>query len=228
MAKILLTVDDIPNKVTIPLLDYLLEQGIRPVMFTIGAEAEKYPEILEYVLKKGIVVGNHSWTHPNFSELSYEECIEEIEKTETLLNAAYANAGVERKYKVFRFPFLDKGGENKEKLQQYLRDNGFTKIDDRGITAPGYIEGNNNNEIDVMCSFDIMEYMIRPGQMTIDEILGRIDTAEPGADPIGDDAEHLVLFHSHEETDAEVPEYYKVIIGHLLEKGAEFIEPKML
>ena len=118
MAKILLTVDDIPDEVTIPLLDYLLEQGIRPVMFTIGDLAEKNYDTLLYVLKKGIVVGNHSWTHPDFSTISYEECIEEIERTEALLNKAYADAGVERRYKLFRFPFLNKGGENKEKLQQ--------------------------------------------------------------------------------------------------------------
>ena len=228
MAKILLTVDDIPDEVTIPLLDYLLEQGIRPVMFTIGDLAEKNYDTLLYVLKKGIVVGNHSWTHPDFSTISYEECIEEIERTEALLNKAYADAGVERRYKLFRFPFLNKGGENKEKLQQYLRDKGFTKVDDRGVTAAGYIDGNHNNEIDTCCSYDIMEYMVRPGQMTIDDIIKRLDRDEPGQDIIGDSGEHLVLFHSHKDTDVETPGYYKTIIGHLLERGAEFVEPKML
>ncbi len=228
MSKIMLTVDDIPDCVTIPLLDYLLEQGIRPVMFTIGELAEENYDTLLYVLKKGIIVGNHSWTHPDFSTLSLEDCISEIEKTEKLLDKAYRDAGVERRYKLFRFPFLNKGGENKEKLQEYLRDHGFTKVDDRGVTAPEYIGGNNNNEIDTFCSYDIMEYMIRPGEKTIEEIIDRLDSGTPGQDIIGDEGEHLVLFHSHHETEAEAPGYYKTIIGHLLERGVEFTDLKML
>ena len=53
-----------------------------------------------------------------------------------MLDEIYERAGVERKMRPFRFPYGDKGGENKEKLQQYLLQKGFSKLDDTKITFP--------------------------------------------------------------------------------------------
>ena len=58
-----------------------------------------------------MVVGNHSYSHPDFAEISYEEGISEIEKCDTLLDDIYEKAGAGRKYRPFRFPYGNKCGE---------------------------------------------------------------------------------------------------------------------
>ena len=120
MIKALLTIDDVSSKNTTAIVDYLCEKNITAIMFMVGEWAQKFPDELVYALKHGMIVGNHSYSHPFFSELSFEECKAEIDKNEEVLDRFYAEAGVERKYRPFRFPYGDKGGENKEKIQEYL------------------------------------------------------------------------------------------------------------
>ena len=87
-----------------------------------------------------MIIGNHSYSHPAFSSLSTEECIEEIERCETVLSKLYLDAGVERKYRPFRFPYGDKGGINKNSLQRYLKEQGFHKVTYTQITYPWWKE----------------------------------------------------------------------------------------
>ncbi len=70
-------------------------------MFFPGDKMERRPEV---------DIGNHSFSHPYFSELSFEECTEQILSTEV----------IERRHKLFRFPYGDKGGEHKDRLQEFL------------------------------------------------------------------------------------------------------------
>ena len=140
MIKALLTIDDISSENTTAIVDYLVEKGITAIMFAWGENVERLPEAAEYALKKGMIVGNHSYSHPHFSELSFEEYVNEIEKNEEILNKIYQSAGVERKYRPFRFPYGDKGGDNKEALQKYLFEKGFDKVDDTKIPFKSWKE----------------------------------------------------------------------------------------
>ena len=117
MSKAILTIDDIASKNTPAIVDYLCEKHIKAVLFAVGENVEKYFDEAVYALQKGMIVGNHSYSHPSFSKLSLEEGIAEIEKNEEVLTRLYEKAGVAREAKVFRFPYGDKGGENKEALQ---------------------------------------------------------------------------------------------------------------
>ena len=130
MIKALLTIDDVSSKNTPAIVDYLTEKNIPVIMFCVGQWAEGHPDELIYALKHGIIVGNHSYTHPQFSSISIEECKKEIDKNEEVLDSFYSQAGVERKYRPFRFPYGDKGGKNKDAIQQYLSEKGFDKVKD--------------------------------------------------------------------------------------------------
>ena len=123
MFSALLTIDDIASKNTPAIIDYLDEKKIPVIMFAWGENVERYHDAALYALKKGIIVGNHSYSHPHFSELTFEECVKEIEKCEAILDDLYKEAGVERRFRPFRFPYGDKGGDNKEAIQKYLSDN---------------------------------------------------------------------------------------------------------
>jgi len=75
MIRVLLTIDDIPSDNTCAIVDYLNEAGIQSIMFAEGEKAEKNPEPVVYAVQHGMIVGNHSYSHPHFSELSLSEGI---------------------------------------------------------------------------------------------------------------------------------------------------------
>lgn len=225
-TKVIMTIDDIPQNITRTVIDCYQEMNIPFVMFGIGQDMEKREDDVIYALSRGVVVGNHTYTHPHISELSYEEGIEEIEKTEEILNRLYEKAGVERKYKLFRFPFIDKGGENKDRYQKYLREHGFMKIDDTEASTPVYLKDGHKKDIDVAPSIDLAEYMIRPGSgVGIDEIYKYLELQ---LSTLSTDSTEIVLMHTHDETEEMVPGYYKLLADKMLGLGLKFTGPEFI
>lgn len=84
--KIALTFDDGPNAdYTEELLAGLRERGVKATFFLLGEEAEKYPEIVKQIYEDGHLIGNHSYEHVNLSQLSDEAAIEQVDKTNTVI-----------------------------------------------------------------------------------------------------------------------------------------------
>ncbi len=62
--KVFLTFDDGPEaSITPTVLDILDSYGVKATFFVIGTCVEKYPEILKDIVKRGHVVGNHTYNH---------------------------------------------------------------------------------------------------------------------------------------------------------------------
>ncbi len=229
MNSAILTIDDFSSKNTPAIVDYLKEKGIRPIFFATGQNVERNYEEAVYAVKQGMIVGNHSYSHPAFSSISVEACMEEIEKCEQVLDKLYQDSGVKRVYRPFRFPYGDKGGDNKAALQKYLKEQGFHKVDDRHIPYPWWKENGLDQDIDTFWTFDFVEYNIRPDSgFTKDSVWEKMHDTEPetGAALFGKDNRHILLLHAHDETEEMLPEYYKLFIEHLLENGVTFDEPK--
>lgn len=230
MKHAFLTIDDIASKNTRAFVDYLCEKGITAIMFAWGQKVEENYENALYCLQKGMIVGNHSYSHPFFSKLTMEEAIEEIEKNEKILDKLYQDASVERKYRPFRFPYGDKGGTNKEALQEYFREHGFNKVRDDQIKYAIWKEMGLDKDIDTFWTFDFGEYEIRPDSgVTMENILARTTQVNPelGKSLMTDeDASHIIIIHAHDETEELVPEYYRTLIDLLLENGFIFDEPE--
>lgn len=114
-----LTIDDSPTKHTDQLTDWLVARDIPATIFAIGSDyqdlhvtcegMEQNPEPIRRAIEKGFVIGNHTYHHRRSSEMSFEEVVREIEKTEKLIDAAYKKAGKKRIHKLMRFPHLDRG-----------------------------------------------------------------------------------------------------------------------
>lgn len=229
--KALLTIDDVPSRNTPAIVDYLNGKGIRVIMFVTGQNTERFWDEAVYALQHGMILGNHSYTHPHFSEITLEEAVAEIERCEDVLDRLYAAAGVERKWRPFRFPFGDKGGANRAALQQYFRAHGFHKVDDTHFTYPWWRESDLATDIDTFWTYDFEEYRLQwDPAFTPEHIWAKMANPAPeyGAALFGDGNEHLFLLHAHDETDAILPGYYKQFIDHVLENGMEFVEPRFL
>lgn len=67
------------------ILDILDQYGVRTTFFMQGEWMQQYPEATQEIARRGHELGNHSWTHFNFSEMTAEEVTKELEDTEALV-----------------------------------------------------------------------------------------------------------------------------------------------
>lgn len=231
MNSVLLTIDDFSSGNTPAIVDYLKEKGIKAIFFATGKNVLNYYEEAMYAVKNGMIVGNHSYSHPAFSSLSLDACETEIEKCEAILDRLYHDSGEKRIFRPFRFPYGDKGGKNKEALQQYFREKKFDKVDDRHISYPWWREYRLNTDIDTFWTFDLEEYrMYQDHFFTKESVWEKMYDTNPqsGAALFGENNRHILLMHAFDETEQVLPEYYKVFLDHLIEKGVIFDEPKFI
>ncbi len=84
-GKIAITFDDGPDPEWTPkILDVLKEKGATATFFLIGVEAEKYPSIVKRIYAEGNEIGNHTFTHPDISNVSKRYFEVELNLTERL------------------------------------------------------------------------------------------------------------------------------------------------
>ena len=110
--SVYLTIDDGPSSNTLKLVSYLVSKKIPAIFYCCGKNIEKYKKSVVLAIKEGFIIGNHSYSHPHFSEITLEECFEEILKTEQLIDECYTLAKKKRPAKVMRFPYGDRGAGN--------------------------------------------------------------------------------------------------------------------
>ena len=122
-----LVVDDGPSDVTPVLLSGLEAAGHRAVLFVVGCHFAGREAMVVDAVRRGFALGNHSFSHPRFSDIEPAAARVEIEATEVLIDTAYTDAGVTRPGRWFRFPYLDTGGEHHAALQDMLRDLKFER-----------------------------------------------------------------------------------------------------
>ncbi|MBM7870044.1 polysaccharide deacetylase family sporulation protein PdaB [Clostridium pascui] len=66
------------NDNTIEILDILDKYNVKATFFIIGNWAEDFPELTKEIYKRGHEIGNHSDTHPDFTQVSKDRIIKEI------------------------------------------------------------------------------------------------------------------------------------------------------
>ena len=71
------------NEDTAKILEILQKQDVHVTFFMTGGWVESYPEDVRAILADGHDLGNHSENHKNMSQLSDEQCQEELMKVHT-------------------------------------------------------------------------------------------------------------------------------------------------
>ncbi|WP_374034739.1 polysaccharide deacetylase family protein [Bdellovibrio bacteriovorus] len=98
-GTIALTFDDGPNPETTPvILDVLKAHGAKATFFILGSKIKGNESILRRMVAEGHQLANHSYSHPNFHELSSSRMNSEISQTDRLLRTV----GTPR---FFRYPY---------------------------------------------------------------------------------------------------------------------------
>jgi peptidoglycan/xylan/chitin deacetylase (PgdA/CDA1 family) len=83
-----LTFDDGPDPVyTPPLLDLLARHGVRATFFLVGEKIERHPALVKRIAAEGHRLGNHSYSHWSFKNMTTAKKLSEIDNTDRLLSA---------------------------------------------------------------------------------------------------------------------------------------------
>jgi cellulose synthase/poly-beta-1,6-N-acetylglucosamine synthase-like glycosyltransferase/spore germination protein YaaH/peptidoglycan/xylan/chitin deacetylase (PgdA/CDA1 family) len=86
--KVALTFDDGPDPQWTPkILDALKEKQATATFFLIGIEADKYPGLAKRIYQEGNTIGNHTFTHPDVSNISTAYMKVELNLTERLFGS---------------------------------------------------------------------------------------------------------------------------------------------
>jgi len=88
-----LTFDDGPCQYTQRLLDGLAERGAKATFFVQGVKAEQYPDLIRRMIAEGHQVGNHSYDHPNLSQTPLNEAVDQLIRTNDILDAITGGHG---------------------------------------------------------------------------------------------------------------------------------------
>lgn len=81
--KVALTFDDVPDpRFTGKVLDVLKSKQVKATFFAMGTRSMKHPDLLRRISREGHDVGNHSYSHPDFSKLPLEDVKAQIERAE--------------------------------------------------------------------------------------------------------------------------------------------------
>ena len=84
---VLLTFDDGPHPVITPkILNFLDQHCLKAVFFIVGREAEKYPELVERIVREGHCLGNHSFCHKTPKKLGYQHYSGDLLRCQRILN----------------------------------------------------------------------------------------------------------------------------------------------
>lgn len=271
MPEAYMTIDDSPTRQTDELTDYLERKNVPAVLFCIGSAyediipcegMEQIPEPIVRAIGKGFIVGNHTYTHRRSSEMSYEEIVGEIEKTEAIIDRLYRQAGRARTHKLLRFPQIDRGCgnanvvdfskvgpyadiirdiflkglniknvpvtqeniEKKEKVQAYLKREGFVADVFNNVTFPWYTGTEMADAQDCLYTFSTSDWMMNPDfralgyaweYQSIDALKERIDHDPWLHSP---DSRNIVLAHDHNNMLGVTT----ALIDHMLARGITF------
>jgi len=234
-----LTIDDAPSASMDKKIDYLLRKKIPAVWFCNGELIEQRPGPAMRAIREGFVLGNHAYQHPHFSDLTLDECFVQIRRGDEVLEALYAQVGIERPIKCFRFPYGDKGGfqpcalgpysasgwERKQALQAYLRQLGYRQPVWEHVHYEYYRTAGLQDDVDWFWTYDTIDWSIGLAEPALEaavfkKVMARMDQDEPESGlglNRGDSAE-IVLMHDH----APMAAYFEPLVERLLEKGLTF------
>jgi peptidoglycan/xylan/chitin deacetylase (PgdA/CDA1 family) len=119
-SAVSLTFDDGPDPVTTePLLKLLEQYGVKATFFVVGKKAVTHPHLIQEILQKGHLLGNHSYRHDNLLMLRSRKY---------LLKEIRAGQDVLARFRVKPLAFRPPVGITNPKLRGVLKELGMVAV----------------------------------------------------------------------------------------------------
>lgn len=193
--KLVLSFDDGPDRKWTPkFLDVLKEEKAPAVFFVIGDEANRAPDILKREYAEGHEIGNHTFTHRNFDDISRTQIRWELNLTQRLIESTLGVKSI-----LFRPPYgIDHQPEYAEEVAQlpYPQELGYLIIGQK-------IDPNDWRETDIKNR--------RTTQEIVDEV---VEQAGKG---------NIILLHDGGGDRSQTLAALPLIIDRLRAEGYEFV-----
>jgi len=234
-----MTIDDGPSLDFLDKLNLLDENHIPAVWFCQGNYLEQRPDMAIDAIRRGHVIGNHSYSHPSFEAISIDQGYAEIRATEAIIAELYSRAGVPQKHHYFRFPYSNKGDgnrsgqaiapekvEKRQAFQAYLRQRGY---EPPPIDYRPYPELKDDvNDLDWLWTYDSYDWgplnlaIAPPAFQTTESVLNALQkwTLHEQTEPLQEPVANMILMHDFSGTIA--CDLFSAMVRVLLEKRIQF------
>ncbi len=161
------------NGYTGQVLDTLKKHHVPATFFVTGHYLESAPDLTKRMVKEGHIVGNHSWSHPDFSAISDEKMKEELDRVK--LKTFEITGQKEMKY--LRTP----RGTFSENSLAYTHQLGYKNV----FWSVAYVDWETNNQHGKQYAYDNIMKQIHPGAIILLHSVSS-DNAEALGDVITD------------------------------------------
>ncbi len=128
--EIAITFDDGPDPEWTPkILDVLKREHVSATFFLIGIQADKYGDLMDRIYREGHTIGNHTFTHPDISNISSTYAKLELNLTEQLFASRLGIRTI-----LFRPPYsIDAEPDTEDQVRplESTQDMGYVTIGDK-------------------------------------------------------------------------------------------------
>jgi peptidoglycan-N-acetylmuramic acid deacetylase len=133
------------------ILEVLKKEKVPATFFVTGHFLESQPELSKQIVKEGHIIGNHSWSHPDFTTMSDAKIRDELEK----VKAKTSELTGQKEMKYLRPP----RGIFSEKTLQVAKDAGYTHV----FWSLAFVDWNINQQRGWQYAYDNIMRQIHPG-----------------------------------------------------------------
>ena len=206
-----LTIDDSPSKEFLNKINYLKKLKIPAIIFCVGKKIRNNEKSIISAIKKGFIIGNHSYNHIRFSTLTQKQIESEIKITDKIITSLYKKAKTKQKIKLFKFPFGDKG-KNIKTTKTLLKKLNYQQPNFKNINYSFYKKYLKTKPLHTFWTFNIMEYRFNNPSNIKKRLNSKnwqlgIDIKEKGG-YLSSKSNEIIVIHDHDRT---TKLFYKII-----------------
>ena len=193
--KLVISFDDGPDPRWTPkILDILKAKHAPAVFFVVGEEANQYPDILKREYAEGHEIGNHTFTHPEFDQISKTELKWQLNLTQRLIESTVGVKSI-----LFRPPYgIDHQPEYAAEVSQlpFAQDMGYLIVGQR-VDPDDWSTSDGKNQI--------------PTEEIVHNVLEQADKG------------NIILFHDGGGERAHTVAALPIVIDDLRARGYQFV-----
>jgi peptidoglycan-N-acetylglucosamine deacetylase len=157
--EVSISFDDGPDPAWTPkILDILKRKNVKGTFMIIGSDAAQNVGLLRRIVREGNEIGNHTWSHPDFSDISPRQRELEVKLTESLFES---KLGVEPLY--FRPPYdIDEEPETNEQAEPIVpvQNEGYILIGNKIDTHDWEIDEHDRSEPRARTTAEIVQSVL--------------------------------------------------------------------
>ncbi|WP_314588425.1 delta-lactam-biosynthetic de-N-acetylase [Paenibacillus terrigena] len=157
------------NGFTPKILDILKEHQVPSIFFVTGHYVKEEPDLIKRMVAEGHLIGNHSWSHPDMSQISNAKLREELDKVRT---------EVQRLTNQQSMTYLrPPRGIFNERILQASKELGYTSV----FWSIAYKDWDTNAQRGWRYAYDSVMNQLHPGAVILLHSVSRDNTMALGA-----------------------------------------------